>query len=78
MIHYCHRCEGKLALILAHNLWSVHKACPKCGIIYTCWGARTFPCETPALHVPLPLVFADRVTIEFRRPIPGPNHRGLL
>jgi len=76
--HWCPRDGFCLKKILAHNLYSVHKACPKCGIIYTTWGTGVYICETPALHVPLPLVFIEAVEVHFRRMIPGPQHRGLL
>lgn len=78
MKHYCTHCRRRLELIVAHNLWSVHKACPFCKRIYTTWGAQVFQCETPALHVPLPLRFLEHVVGPIGNVIPGPHHRGLL
>jgi hypothetical protein len=78
MTHRCTMCDLPLLLIRAHNLWSVHKACPRCRRVYSCWGAKAFLCETPAQYVPLPLVFVEAVPGQTFRTIPGPACRGLL
>lgn len=78
MKHYCTFCNLPLALIRAHNLWSVHKACPRCRRVYCCWGRAAFLCETPAQYVPLPLVFLEAVPHRAPGLIPGPHCRGLL
>jgi hypothetical protein len=78
MIHHCAICDVPLALIRAHNLWSVHKACPRCHRVYSCWGRAAFVCETPAVYVPLPLVFLEAIPRTRVPMIPGPQCRGLL
>jgi hypothetical protein len=78
MNHRCPRCTLMLRDIDARNLWTVHKVCLRCKIVFVCWDSIVTRCQTPALCCPDFWCFVQAVSLPTWAVIPGPDSRGLV
>lgn len=78
MDHFCSRCGRRLRRIESTSLWSTHKVCLACGIVFTCWDSAVSRCDAPGQHCPWPWHVIDAYGEQFTPVLPGPLSRGLI